>query len=97
MSFWRKLFGVAGGGEAAAQPEAASAEETYKGFTIRAAIMPAGSEFQLAGSIEKEIDGVVKRHDFVRADRFGSKVDAATYTLVKARQIVDEQGDRVFR
>jgi hypothetical protein len=95
MSFWKRLFG-AGGDDPGARTGAGGLEEVYKGFTIRASLMPAGSEFQLAGSIEKEIEGVVKRHDFVRADRFGSKQDAETFTLAKGRQIIDEQGDRLF-
>ena len=97
MSFWKKLFGAGGGDDASVATGANAPQEVYKGFTIRASLLPAGSEFQLAGTIEKEIEGVMKRHDFVRADRFGSKDDAATYTLAKGRQIIDEQGERLFR
>jgi hypothetical protein len=95
MSFWKKIFG-SGGSEAAAAGGPEMAREEYKGFVIRAAVQPAGSEFQLAGSIEKEIGGDVKRHDFVRADRFSSKDEAANFTLAKGRQIIDEQGDGLF-
>lgn len=93
MSFWKKIFGDS---EAASGAGADMAREEYKGFVIRAALQPAGSEFQLAGSIEKEIGGDVKRHDFVRADRFSSKDEAASFTLAKGRQIIDEQGDGLF-
>ncbi len=92
MSFWKKLFG-GGGGDAAAAP---AAEEEYRGFLIRATNMPAGSEFQLAGSIEKTVNGEVRQHDFVRADRFPSPTDAQTAALAKGRQIIDEQGERIF-
>ncbi|RUT35019.1 hypothetical protein EMQ25_03435 [Arsenicitalea aurantiaca] len=93
MSFWKKLLG---GGDDPQVATGQGPEESYKGFTIRASLLPAGSEFQLAGTIEKEIDGVLKRHDFVRADRFSSKEDAQQLTLVKGRQIIDEQGERIF-
>ena len=91
MSFWKKLFG--GGGEDAGEAAAASGPaEEYKGFAIRYVAMAAGSEFQLAGKIEK--DGKV--HDFIRADRFASKSDAQSATIAKGQQIIDEQGDKIF-
>jgi hypothetical protein len=36
-------------------------------------------------------------HSFLRADRFSSFEDAQSFTLVKARQIIDQTGDRIFR
>jgi hypothetical protein len=91
MSFWKNLFG---GGEAKqAAPEPG---EEYKGFTIRPTPMAVGSEFQLSGRIEKEVDGELKTYDFVRADRMSSREDAVTLALSKARQIIDEQGEKVF-
>jgi hypothetical protein len=92
MSFWKNLFG--GGG--AAEPEAPPGEE-YKGFTIRAMPMSAGSEYQLAGVIEKTVDGELKSYKFVRADRMSSRDEAVSFALAKGRQIVDEQGEGVFR
>jgi hypothetical protein len=94
MSFWKNLFG--GGGSASNEPELGGAE-TYKGFTIRAKVMPVGSEYQLAGQIEKDVDGEKKVYDFVRADRFGSKEDVQVHALSKARQIIDEQGNTLFQ
>ena len=97
MSFFKKLFG--GGGESAGAQGggAALGEESYKGFTIKAIEMRAGSEYQLAGVIEKEIEGELRRYPFVRADRFGSKDDLITLAIAKGRQIIDEQGDSLFR
>lgn len=43
------------------------------------------------------IDGEAKEHKFIRADRHASMEDAVTFSLAKGRQIVDEQGDRLFR
>jgi hypothetical protein len=94
MSFWKSLFGGGGSGEAPAAQAAPG--EDYKGFTIRATPMPVGSEFQLAGVIEKEAGGELKSYKFVRADRMSSRDDAVALALAKARIIVDEQGDKVF-
>lgn len=97
MSFLKKLFG---GGRDAGQPESgggALGREEYKGFVIKAVEMRAGSEYQLAGSIEKEIDGEAKSYSFVRADRISSKDDLVTMALAKGRQIIDEQGDGIFK
>lgn len=95
MSFWKNLFG-GGSGSAPKEPETGDSE-SYKGFTIRAKLMPVGSEYQLAGIIEKEVDGEVKVYEFVRADRFSSRDDVQSFALAKARQIIDEQGSMLFR
>jgi hypothetical protein len=93
MSFFKKLFG--GGGVAAAPKSVKSAE--HKGFTIEARPYKEGGQFQLAGLISKEIDGVRKEYPYVRADRFTSIDEAAEIALVKGRQIIDEQGENIFR
>ncbi len=93
MSFLKKLFG--GGGEKRAGGEATLGEESYKGYLIKAVSMPVGAEFQLAGTIEKEIGGEIKIHRFVRADRMG-RDDVLPVALAKGRQLVDEQGDKLF-
>lgn len=92
MSFWKKLFG--GGGADAVEPAGDPVE--HKGFSIRATPFTEGGQFQTCGVISKEIDGEVKEHRFVRADRFASRDDAVDVTLRKARQIIDEQGERIF-
>lgn len=97
MSFWKKLFGGGEGTEAGNGKAAASlGQEEYKGFTITAIEMRAGSEYQLAGTIEKEVGGERKSYQFVRADRLSSKDDLVSMALAKGRQIVDEQGENVF-
>jgi len=91
MSFLKKLFG----GGKPAEPEASPPEE-YNGFTIRATPYQEGGQWQMCGTISKEIGGAAKEHRFVRADRFPSREDAVQFTLTKARQIVDLNGDRIF-
>ena len=96
MSFWKKLFGGGEGREGAESVSMALGEETYKGFLIKAIEMRAGSEYQLAGTIEKDVGGELKTYQFVRADRLTSKDDLIAMALAKGRQIVDEQGEGVF-
>jgi hypothetical protein len=90
MSFLRKLFG---GGET---PPGAPPAIEHRGYTIRATPYPAGAEWQMCGEIERTIDGQVRQHRFVRADRFGSQDMAVEQTLEKGRRIVDQLGDSVF-
>lgn len=92
MSFLKRLFGGGGGGGAAKQ--AAAVE--YKGFSIRPDPFPSGNQFQTAGVIEKEIGGEPKVHRFIRADRHGTREDAENFAIEKGKQIIDEQGDRLF-
>ncbi len=91
MSFLKKLFG---GGAAKEAAPAKTAE--HKGFTIAAAPYKEAGQYQTAGVISKEVGGIRKEHRFVRADRFAALEDAADHALVKGRQIVDEQGERMF-
>ena len=93
MSFWKKLFGGGATEEAGGKPGEA---EEYKGFSIRAAPYQSDGQFQTAGIVARDIDGVRKEHKFVRADRHASYDDAVEFSLHKARQLVDEQGERMF-
>jgi hypothetical protein len=96
MSFWKNLFG-GGGAEPKSIEPAVVGEESYKGYTVKAITMMVGSEYQLAGTIHKTIEGETKTYQFVRADRFSSKEDVVNFALAKGRQIIDEQGDAIFR
>jgi hypothetical protein len=96
MSFLKKFFGGGStdtGGEA--QPVAGK-EIEHKGFTIRATPFKAEGQYQCCGLVIKEIDGVVREHKFIRADRFASVDDAADIALRKGQQLVDEQGEHIF-
>ena len=97
MSFWKKLFGGGGAEDSAQAGDKSLGEESYKGHLIKAIEMRAGSEYQLAGTIEKDISGEVKSYKFIRADRMGSKDDLVALALSKGRQIIDEQGDGIYR
>jgi hypothetical protein len=92
MSFWSALFGR----RAAAPAEKVSDPVEYKGFVIRAAPYKNNGHYQTAGTIERDIGGVRKEHRFIRADAYASYDDAVNFTLNKARQIIDLQGERIF-
>ena len=94
MSFLSKLFSGSSGEPSA--PAKAAAEEEYKGYLIKATPTAVGGEHQLAGSIEKQVGGELKTYNFVRADKFSSRDDATAMSLAKGRQLVDEQGDKLF-
>jgi hypothetical protein len=94
MSFLKKLFG---GGGSSSGPKVL-AEASHEGCRIAAAPMPeADGQFRLSGTIEKEIDGAVKTHHLIRADVFPSADAAAEATIAKAKRIIDEQGEGLFR
>jgi hypothetical protein len=94
MSFLKRLFGGGGGsGEAGGTP---AKQIEHKGFTIAATPYKNDGQYQTSGVVSKEIDGVLKEHRFVRADRFAALDDAIEVSLRKGQQIVDEQGERIF-
>ncbi len=96
MSFLKRLFG--GGSSTAetpSEPKEAGRLE-HKDFLIIATPYSEGGQYQVCGVISKTINGEVKEHRFVRADRCPGIEDAASIALNKGRQIVDEQGDNLF-
>lgn len=95
-SFFKDLWSRLGRGEVRREPEVAAEAVEYKGFRIRPAPYPSRGQFQTAGVIEKDFGTETKEHRFVRAETHASKDDAVTFSIAKARQIIDEQGDRLF-
>jgi hypothetical protein len=92
MSFFSALFG-GGKGDNAAK---AAAPVEYKSYVIVAAPYKNNGHYQTAGVIARDIGGVKKEHRFIRADAYASYDDAVNFTLSKAKQIIDLQGDRIF-
>jgi hypothetical protein len=96
MSFLKRLFGGGSSETAAAGPGAPAKQIEHKGFTISATPFKADGQYQTSGTVSKEIDGVLKEHRFIRADRFPGLDDAVDVSIRKGMQIVDEQGERIF-
>lgn len=89
MSLFSKLFG--GGKQPEPEPVA------YKGFDIFPAVMPEGSKYRLSARIEKTLEGERHTHVVIRADVFDSQEQAESISIAKAKQVIDEQGDGVFK
>jgi hypothetical protein len=86
-ALWSRLTGGGGAAEAV----------EYNGYRIRPAPYPSKGAYQTAGTIEKEIGGELKEHRFIRAETHPSRDQAIEFSIAKAKQIIDEQGDRIFR
>jgi hypothetical protein len=84
MSLLSKLFG----GGSAPEPQ----RETYEGFTITPIPEKEGSRFRIGATIEK--DG--QTHHLIRADMLETLEDANQASIRKAKQMIDEQGARIF-
>lgn len=95
-SIFKSLWSLFSGGGGAAREEPPAEAVEYKGFRIRPAPYPAKGQFQTAGVIEKDLEAGTREHRFVRAETHASKDDAAAFAIAKGKQIVDEQGDRIF-
>jgi len=77
-----------------AEPVAPPVE--YNGYRIRPTPYKINGQYQTAGIIEKQTPDGVKRHDFVRADTHQNIDDAINFTISKAKQMIDMEGDRIF-
>jgi hypothetical protein len=90
---WSRLVSGAAG-SASGAPAPAPVE--YKGYRIKPAPYLSNGQYQTAGSIEKDTPEGVKEHRFIRADTYSGREDAIAFTITKAKQIIDHQGDRIF-
>jgi hypothetical protein len=91
MPFWSRLFG----GKPAEEP-ASDASEEHKGFRITPKPIRDGGQYRIAARIEKEVAGVPRIHELIRADTVASLDEARVLSLGKARQVIDEQGEGLF-
>ncbi len=87
--FFRRLFG-----KAERQAEGPSIE--YKGYTIIPILDGANGQYYTRGIIRKSIDGVLQESEFIRADQHPLAEQAQQHSYQKAKQIIDERGDRLF-
>ncbi len=90
------LKGLFGGGSTA-KPSIAAAPEIYKDLRIYAEPMAEGAQWRMAGRIVMGEGDAAREHRFIRADIFSNRAELETATLRKARQIIDEQGQGLFR
>ena len=69
----------------------------YEGFKIYPKPFNEGGQWITAGQIAQEIEGEVKSHDFIRADKHSSEAEAVNFSITKAKQIIDQQGKTLFK
>lgn len=94
-SFLSRLFG--GGSDRSTEKTSERGEPVaYEGYVIRAAPIPRDGQWLLAGVIIKQSDDAELERSFIRADTFTSREEAETFAVRKAKQIIDEQGERLF-
>jgi hypothetical protein len=91
-SAWNNLVGPRSGTSA----EAAAETVEYKGYRIKPAPQQEKGQHRTAGIIEKDTPDGRREHRFVRADTFSSRDEAVAFSILKAKQIIDHQGDRMF-
>jgi hypothetical protein len=89
MSWFSRLFG---GKSDQPAPQSGAGREDYMGFAITPTPIKDGGQFRVAARIEK--DG--KAHEMIRADTTASLDQATEISVRKAKQMIDEQGDRLF-
>jgi hypothetical protein len=93
VSFLKNLFGW---GRARGDETAVAKEVEHKGFLIAAKPYLDSGQYQLAGTISRATGEGRQEHAFIRADRFASREAAAEAAIAKGRQLIDEQGGRLF-
>ncbi len=92
--FLRRLTGGGAAADAAAAPRGPAVE--YEGYAIHAIPRRQGAQWLTAGLITKASPDGVKEHHFIRAETHASQDDASAFAVVKAKQIIDERGDKLF-
>ena len=94
VSFLKKLFG--GSSADNGTPADRGEPVEHRGFRIQPAPEPEGGQWRLAGFISSGSDDNYKEQKFLRADLFASRDEASEFAIRKGKQIIDEQGDRLF-
>lgn len=88
-SFLSRLFG--------SKPSAAPDPILHKSCRIYPEPMKEAGGFRVAARIEKEVDGQVKTHHFIRSDVHASLETAMEASVDKAKLAIDQLGDDLFR
>jgi hypothetical protein len=67
----------------------------YKGLEITPTPIREGGQYRVSGIIVKPGEPE-QRHTFIRSDLVAGEDEACNFTLVKARLMIDQMGDRIF-
>ncbi len=93
LKFLRGLGEGKGKSENTAEHEAVD----YKGFSIVPTPRKVQGGWTTEGIISKSAGDDTRSEHFIRADMLMSEEDAVDYSVNKAKKIIDEQGERLFR
>ena len=69
---------------------------SYGEYEVIPRPMRQGAHFLTAGVVQKRFGEELKQHNFIRADHHTDWQSACDHALNKGKQIIDEQGDRMF-
>ena len=80
------------------EPEPEVEEEvSHEGFKIKPAPQKQNGSYHTAGYIRKaDENGNVREHFFIRADTHAEHKIACEHAIFKAKQIIDQSGERIF-
>ena len=93
MGLLNRIFGK--GGSQDSVPDTELVE--YEGYKIKPAPLKQQGNFNSAGYIYKpDSSGETREHYFIRADTHTDFDTACEHSVFKAKQIIDESGDRIF-
>jgi hypothetical protein len=93
----KSIFGGLASGARGENPGTPAETVEYNGYRIKPApYRTDGGVYQTAGAIEKDGPDGMRVHRFVRADTHPSRDDAIAFSVAKAKQMIDLQGDRIF-
>ena len=90
MSLLSRLFGF----KKNASPVDTSVE--YLSFRITPEPMKESQGYRLCAVIEKEVDGELKTHRLIRADTIANLDQCNEASIGKAKQVIDQIGERLF-
>ena len=90
-NFFRKMFTTNSTTKASSSPPV-----EYNGYSIQATPQPQGGQYITAGIIRKQFADEIKEQRFIRADTHMSAEGASEHAIRKGKQIIDEQGERLF-
>jgi len=90
MSLLSRLFGS----KSAEAPKETSVE--YQGFRISPDPMKEAQGYRLCAVIEKEVGGELKSHRLIRADTIADIDQCREASIGKAKQMIDQMGERLF-
>ena len=77
-------------------PTAKTEPVYYQGYTIVATPRKVEAGWTTEGDITKETGGVLKSQHFIRIDTHSDRNDAISFSILKTKKIIDEQGDLLF-